>query len=100
MVQRADRLFGEQLVALMHGLERVAHAAFAEKLRLAEVGIPARAADPAAHHETPARHKIGVGWRRAGEQRENLVAYGGGAPLVGIEAENPVAAAGFNGVIA
>ena len=84
----------------MHRLERVAHAAFAEELRLAEVRVPAGAADPAAHHETAARHPVDIGWRRAGEQAEDLVAHCGGAPLVGVEAENPVAAAGFDGAIA
>src|SRR5271169_821604 len=44
VVQRADRFRGEKLITLVYRLERVAHAAFAEELRLAEIWIPAGAA--------------------------------------------------------
>ena len=90
----------EHFVAFVHRLERVAHAAFAEELRLAEIRIPARALDPAAHHVAAARHQIDVVRRRAGQQRQNFVAHRLGAALVGIEAENPVELAGFDRAIA
>src|SRR5262249_14308613 len=54
---------------------------------------------PASHHEAAARHTINVEWRRASEKFENLIAHLGGTALVGIEAENPVAAARFDGAI-
>ena len=57
----------QDFIAFVHRLERVAHAAFAEELRLAEVRVPARAFDPAAHHVAAARHPIDVMRRCAGE---------------------------------
>src|SRR5580692_2080960 len=83
----------------MHRLGRVAHAAFAEELRLAEIRIPARAADPAAHHETSARHAVNVAGRDGGEECQNLVTYFFGAAFVSIEAEYPIAAAGRDSLI-
>ena len=100
VMQRTERLAGEQLVALMHRLQRVTHAAFVEELRLAEIRIPAGTADPAAHHEAPSRHPIDVASWYAGEQSQNLVAHGRGAALIGVETEDPVAAAGFDRAIA
>ena len=91
--EHADRLAAQVLVTLVHRLERVAHRAVLEELRLAEIRIPAGALDPAAHHVAPARHAIDVAWRISSDQRENLVAHRRGASLVGIEAEDPVACA-------
>jgi hypothetical protein len=84
----------------MDRLERVAHAALAEELRLAEVWIPARTVDPAAHHETAARQPVNVAWWTAGEEFENFVAYLRGAAFVGVQAKNPVIAARLDGIVA
>ena len=84
----------------MDRLERVPHAAFSKELRLPKVRVPTGTADPAAHHEAAARHPINVAWRRAGDQFQNLIAHLRGAPLVGIKAENPIAAAGLDGAVA
>src|SRR5436190_6156411 len=91
--QLAWRPRGQKLVALMHGLVAVAHASFAEELRLAKIWVPARATDPAAHHVVAPRHEIGIVRRRRSEQRENLVARLGRGAFIGIEAEDPVMAA-------
>src|SRR4029077_13286403 len=46
VLQCAERLAVQQLIAFMYRLERVAHAALAEELRLAEIRIPAGTLDP------------------------------------------------------
>ena len=89
-MDRVARLAGEKFVALMHRLGAIAHRAFAEQLRLAEIRIPARSGDPASHHVGAARHQQGVVRGVVGSHDpQNLVADLGGAPLVGIEADDP-----------
>src|SRR5262249_4527429 len=58
IAQRAYRFSSENFIAFMDRFKRVSHAALAEELGLPEVWIPARAADPAPHHETAARHAV------------------------------------------
>ncbi len=99
-VERAERLAAQVLETLVHRLERVAQAAFAEELRLAEIRIPAGAADPAAHHVAPARHAIDVVSGARGQQFENFVAHLFGAALVGVQTENPIVLAGFERAVA
>src|SRR5262249_11497796 len=81
--QAAERGGGEELVALVHRLERVAHRAFAEELRLPVVRVPAGAADPAPHEVGAARDEVDVVRRVAREQAEDFVAHRGRAALVG-----------------
>ena len=100
VLQCADRLAAQDFIAFVHRFERVTHAAFAEELWLAEIRIPARAVDPAAHHVAAARHQIGIVRRRAGNQGEDFIAHLFGAALVGIQAEHPVVFAGLDGAVA
>src|SRR5665213_90421 len=60
VLQRADWLAGQYFIAFVHRLERVTHRAFAKKLRLTKIRIPAGAPDPAAHHIAASRHSIDV----------------------------------------
>ena len=98
--ERAQRFAAENFIAFMDRLESVAHAAFTEQLWLTEVWVPAGTADPAAHHEAAARHAVDIAWRRTSDKFQNLVANLRGAALVSIQAENPVAAACLDGVVA
>ena len=84
----------------MNRFERVPHAAFAEQLRLPEIWIPAGTADPASHHEAAPRHAVNVARRRASEKFQDLVAHLRGTAFVGIQTENPVAAACLDGAVA
>src|SRR5215467_15787764 len=84
----------------MNRLKRVTNAALAEELRLTEIRIPARAADPAAHHVTAARHHVDLMRWRTGQKRENFVADRFGTAFVGIKAEYPAKIAGLDGAIA
>src|SRR5450830_1711702 len=100
ILQRADRLGAQDFIALVHRLERVAHAAFTEELRLAKVWIPTGAADPAAHHVAAARHPVDIVRRRTGNQAQDFVAHGFRAAFVGVQAEQPIVFAGFDGAVA
>ena len=84
----------------MYRIELVAHRAFAKELRLAEIRIPAGAADPTSHHVAPARHPVDVVCGRAGDQGENLISQGLGAALIGVKAEDPIAFADFDRTVA
>ena len=100
ILQGAERLAAEIFKAFVHRLARVAHRAFAEQLRLAEIRIPAGALDPASHHVALARHQIDVVRRLSGNQAEDLVAHLRRAALVRIEAENPFVRAGLERAVA
>src|ERR1700691_3038592 len=100
VAQRADRRVTENFVALVHWFERVANAAFTEKLRLAEIWIPTGAANAPAHKVISPRHPIDVMRRCSAEQAYDLVAHRGGAAFVGVETEDPLAAARLDGPVA
>src|SRR3984957_3841592 len=84
ILQRADRLGAPIFITLVHRLKRVAHAAFAKELWLAEVRVPSGTLDPPAHHEAAPRHAIDVKRRTDGEQAKYLIADRGGAAFVGV----------------
>src|ERR1700691_4386863 len=90
VAQRADRCATENFIALMHRFERVAKAAFTEKLGLAEIRIPAGTANAPAHKVIAAGHPINVVRRRCGKQAHDLVAHRGGAAFIGVETEDPL----------
>src|SRR5205807_4690252 len=54
----------QQLIAFVHEIAAVTHRAFAEQLRLAKIGKPTRASDPASHKVIAPRNEVGVMWRR------------------------------------
>src|SRR6202167_5992529 len=100
VAKRADRCASENFIALMHRFERVAEAAFTEKLGLAEIRIPPGAANAPAHKVIAPRHPIDVVRRRSAEQPYDLVPHRGRAAFVGVETEDPLAAARLDGPVA
>src|ERR1700691_6678614 len=89
VAQRADRRVTENFIALVHRFEHVTNAALTEKLRLAEIRIPAGAANAPAHKVIAAGHPIDAVRRRPSEQAHDLVADRRGAAFVGVETEYP-----------
>src|SRR5262249_39727464 len=100
VTERADWFTAEHFIAFMDRLEGVAHATFAEELRLAEGRVPAGTPDPPSHPEAAARPAGNNRSPRAREKLQDLIANLRGTALVGIQAENPIAAAGLDGTIA
>ena len=83
----------------MHCLLAVAHGPASKELGLAIVRVPSAVADPAAHEVVAPGDEEGVGRGIGVEDGQHLIADCRCTALVGIQAENPVAGAGRNGLV-
>ena len=100
MVQMAYGFAAVQDVALVHWFEVVGHAAFAEKLGLTVVGVPAGVFDPPAHEKIAPGHPVDVKSIRVGRDLAYLFFSLRCAAFVGVQAKNPFVGAGSDGLVA